>query len=408
MLSFKKNKPVEPSFYPTDYPHLEEDNEKNAGGKYREYHLPEGWKPLLDSLKETELPSHPDYLMVNDLIQVFIGFFEYIREIQGGERLQKFLVNRLVHKQTIKTISDEEISTERVSQKIGKRKNTPDNIWNSEEGKNFTRQVSLILNREIEKTELRVSDILSSTQMQPSGLSHFDICQFICGMIDKKIINGNYLAEITPTNQFLIFDKETYSTLKELDRIFRADYRKFMDLEKFCRLGELEKIDVLWFDPGFGVFKNLYLTNNGEIGCRKWSIVKLIEALAWELADKLDIYYWHFSEMREALKYLFPARCGKISVRHVESRLTSSPDKFQPAGSNGYWQLTNFGDGHHTNKDAIISIFHSAADTSLHYKQVIKELGEMGRRVNEKSIYALLHRDEAFEKLGRGRFRVIK
>ena len=208
------------------------------------------------------------------------------------------------------------------------------------------------------------------------------------------------------TNQFLIFDKEIYSILKDLDRIFRADYRNFMELEKFCQLGELEKVDNLWFYPGFGVFEKLYLTKNGKIGSRNWSVEKLMEALAWELADN-GYYYWHFSEMRGALKYLFPNRFGKTSVRYVASHLASSPDKFHFAGSKGYWQLTDLGDGYHTNKDAIVSVFHRAADTSLHFKEIIKELGEMGRRVNEGSIYALLDRDEAFEKLNQGKFRLV-
>jgi hypothetical protein len=180
-----------------------------------------------------------------------------------------------------------------------------------------------------------------------------------------------------------------------------------MDLEKFCRLGELEKVADAWFYPDFKVFKNLYLTKNGKTGCRNWSIEKFIEAIAWELADKLDFYYWHFSEMREALNYLFPAKFGKTDVRNVETRLASSQDKFQFAGSKGYWQLTDLGDGYHNNKDAISYIFRTA-ETPLSYKEVIKELGKMGRRVNEGSIFALLDRDEAFKNLGEGKFRLME
>ena len=315
--------------------------------------------------------------MANDLIPTFIGFFEYIEAIQDGDRLQKFLVRRLIQKQTLETISDDRISKERVSQIIGKRKNNSENVWNSEEGKNFTRRVSLFLDGIIGKTELRVTDILSSNQLQLLGLSHLDLCQFVCGMIEERIIVGNYHAEITPTNQFLICDKEIYSILKKLDRIFHADYREFMYLEKFCRLGELEKVADAWFYPDFKIFKNLYLTKNGKIGSRNWSIEKFIEAIAWELADKLDYYYWHYSEMCEALNYLFPTKFGETHVRQVNTRLSSNRDKFQFAGSKGCWQLTDLGDGYHNNKDAIIKIFR-ASDKPLYYKNVVDELRKWG------------------------------
>ncbi len=251
--------------------------------------------------------------MVNELIQVFDGFFKYIGSIRDGKKHQKDLVNWLVHKKTLQEIGDDK-TRESISQKIGNRKDLPENVWNSEEGKRFIKQVSIFLGNAIEKTELKVTDILSSTKMQSAEISPLDLCQFICGMIEKKIIDGNFHVEITPTNQFLICDKGIYSLLKELARIFHTDYQEFMDLEKFCQLGELEKVDALWFHPGFRVFKNLYLTKNEKIGCRNWSIEKSIRALAWELADKLDFYYWHFSEMREALKYLFPTKFGKTSV----------------------------------------------------------------------------------------------
>lgn len=402
----KKDEPVAVPFDLTKYHHLEQGDKRIAGGKFRELPLPEVWKPLLDSLKETEIPTHFDYLVVNDLIPAFVRFFKYVEAIQGGKRLLKFLVNWLVHNQTLETIGDVKITRERVSQIIGKRNNS-ENVWKSEEGEKFTRQISLFLKDAIETTELRVSDVLSTTQLQPLGLSQLDLCQFACGMIKKKIIVGNFHADITPTNQFLICDKEIYSILKELDHIFCADYREFMDLEKFCRLGEMTEAAVAWFYPNFKIFKNLYLTINGKVGCRNWSIEKLIEALAWELADHLDYYYWHYSEMREAIYYLFPARFGKINVRHVNTRLSNSPDIFQFAGSKGYWQLTSLGDGYHNNKDAITHIFRTA-DTSLHYKEVIRELEVMGRRVNEGSIYALLDRDQSFEHLGQGKFRLME
>jgi hypothetical protein len=399
----KKNDIVETPFDPTNYHHLEETNKRTPFGKYRELPLPEVWRPLLDSLKETKLP-HPDYLTVNDMIPTFDRFFEYLGAIRDGKKHRERLVDWLVQKQTLDKIGDAK-TRESVSRKIGNRKDLPENIWNSGEGQEFTRQISLFLNNAIVTTDLRVSEVLSFEQLQPLGLSPVDLCQFVCGMVKNKIILGNYHAELTPTNQLLICDKEVYSVLKGLDHIFRAESQEFLEFERFCQLGELKKVSIAWFCPDFQLLKNLYLTKNGKIGCRNWNIEKFMQALAWELADKLDYYYWHFSEMREALKYLFPTKFGETSIHYVSTRVASSLDKFQFAGSRGYWQLADLGDGYHNNKDAVTGIL-SAAGTPLHYKEVIKELRRMGRRVNEGSIYALLDRDEAFKDLGEGNFRL--
>jgi len=395
----------EPPFDPVDYHHISDDESQKAG-KYRELPLPTVWIPTLDSLKETETPSNFDYLSVNDLIASAVEFFEYIRTIHNGERIQKFLIDWLIHKQTLESIGDEKISRERVSQKIGKRKNNPENIWNSSAGGAFTRQASLFLNNVIGKAELRISDILSSTKLEQLGLSHIDLCQFVCGMVEKEIIDGNYHVKITSMNHLLIASKEIYTVLKKLDNIFQADYQEFMDLEKFCRLGELEDVIDAWFYSDFKLFKNLYLTKNRKIGSRNWGIEKLMRAIAWELADKISYYYWHFSEMREALNYLFPAKFGATSVRHVNTRLSSSPDKFHHAGSKGIWQLTDLGDGYYSNKDAITSILLRTSNTPLSYKEIINELRGMGRRVNDGSIYALLDRDDAFTNIGQGKFQL--
>lgn len=404
LLARKEEKPSEPEvpFTPDDYHHPEDEPSK-SGGKYRELPLPNIWIPTLDSLKEVESTSS-NTITVDSLISSIAEFYKYAGTIHNGERIQRFLTSWLIKKQTLESIGDEKISRERVSQKIGKRKDNPENIWNSVEGKKVIREVSLFLDSTISGSELSVSHVLPSLNIQPLGLSHLDLCQFVCGMIDRKIIVGNFHAQVTPTNQILICNKEIFTILKELDRIFHADFQKFINLEEFCRLGELSKITTDWFSSDFKIFKNIYLTKSEKIGSRNWSIEKTIKAIAWELADSIEYYYWHFSEMREALKYLFPARFENTSVRLVNSRLSDSPDKFQYAGSKGIWQLTDLGDGYYNNKDAIISILLRMSNEPLNYKEIIKELRGMGRRVNEGSIYALLERDDSFVSVGQGKF----
>ena len=261
LLEFNENNLADPPIDITTYQYIEPDNKKTVKGQYRDLPLPEDWKPLLDRLKEIDIPDQIEYLQVNDLIPAFVEFFEYVRGRHGGERLQKFLINRFFNKQSLDSVGDDKVSRERVSQKIGNRKDLPGNIWGSTEGEKFAKQVSSFLNNAIGKTDLRVSNILSSTKLEALGLSDLDLSQFIGGMIKKKIIIGSYHVEITPTNQLLVCNREIYSVLKKLDQIFHDDYREFMDLEKLCRLGELEKVVDLWFHPGFKVFKYIYLTS---------------------------------------------------------------------------------------------------------------------------------------------------
>jgi len=46
-----------------------------------------------------------------------------------------------------------------------------------------------------------------------------------------------------------------------------------------------------------------------------------VEAVAWELADKIEWYTWHYSEMRKALYYLLPQRFKETRSRNIASRL---------------------------------------------------------------------------------------
>ena len=400
-------KPIEFSpFDPIEYHHPEEDDTPKPNGNYRKLPLPKTWIPTLDSLKEIK-NSQLSHSTINDLLTTIAAFYEYVGTIYNGERTQKFLVSRFVHKRTLESIGNEyNIEKERISQIIGKRKNNPDNLWNSEEGRNLINKVSLFLNKVIEKSELTVSDVLSSAKEHSFGLSQLDLCKFVSGMIDEKIIAGNYEAKITSINQFLIYDTKICEILSKLDHIFHSDYQKFIDFEEFCQLGELGRITVAWFSPEFKIFKNLYLTKSEKIGDRNWNMEKTIKAIAWELADQIEYYNWHYSEMQKALRYIFPVRFENTSVDQVNTRLSQSPDKFQYAGSKGIWQLIDLGDGYRNNKEAITSIFLRSSNAPLNYKRIIEDLKGMGRRVNEGSIYALLERDNSFVGIGQGIFQL--
>lgn len=214
LSEFEKEENVALPFDPANYHNLDEKNKKRIGGKYRELPLPDVWKPLLDALKETETPPSCGYLTMDSLIPTFIDFFGYLEKIQNGERHHRHLIQWFIQKQTIETIAKvENITKQRISQIIGKPGTDSGEIWKSEEGKRFARKLSLFLNGLVGETELRVSDVLSSTPLQPINLSHHDLCKFVCSMVEKGFITGNYHVKITPTNQFLVCNKHIYSIL---------------------------------------------------------------------------------------------------------------------------------------------------------------------------------------------------
>ena len=278
-----------------------------------------------------------------------------------------------------------------------------------EGGKIFINEIHSFLDSFIENTDLRTSDVLSADRIQPLGLSYLDLCQFVNGMIKEGIITSSFGVEISPSDRLIVFDKEIYSILKDVERIFHDNYRSFMSLENFCKIGELEKVNDEWFFPDYGIFKGLYLTKNGKIGCRTWSIEAIMESIAWELIYVSD--YWHSSEMGKALKYLFPSKFNKTTDRQINSYISRAKDKFQhkiflKSGSKGYWQLTKLGDGCYDDKEAIIRIFHEVA-SPLYYKEVTKKLKERKWKVNDETIYQLLYRNkDIFEILDSGYFRL--
>lgn len=409
LLAFRKSKSLEPPSVSGNYPLADEDDKKIASGKYRELPLPEHWRPLLDCLKEKEIetPNRSDYLAMDNVTSLFVDFFEYLSIIPNGATHQKHLISWLVHKQTLDDIAQDEKSRQRISQKIGRPGVTSGEIWKSEEGEKFRQQIISFLTSSIGDAEVKASDVLSSTQLPSLKLSLHDVCQFICGMIENKIIVVNFQARITASNQFVVLDKDIYSILKELDRIFRLDYREFMDIDRFCRIGELENIDDMWFCSRFGILKHVYLSKDRKVGCRSWSLEALAEALAWELENRLSCHYWHYSEMGKALKQL-SADFDNTSGHQINSRISNSQDKFHHAGSNGYWQLTSVGDGCRDNKEAIIHILHDIG-MPLHYKEITRKLVERKRRVHDSTIYALLVREkDIFEQHGAGNFRLRK
>lgn len=386
----------------------EDVDKKSKLGNYRELSLPEGWKPLLNVLRETKAFQNKNLFSLDDLVIVFLSFFDYIKDVQGDDDLQDFLLDWLVNGKTLEDIGNREnieVSRQRISQRIGKPGEYTGEIWRSENGIYFMKQIALFVHNLMDGKEIIVSSKLEKNIIERLGLSPLDLGKFIINMIRHKILNVPYEVQLTSTNRLSVSDKEIYTILKELERIYCTDYSEFMDLESFCKLGELKKIDVFWLSPETGVFENIYITESGKIGCKNWGVAKAAEAIAIELAIQLECYYWHYSEMRNALQYLFPKNFETSTIQYVRNQLSDAPNgKFQRAGCRGIWQLSHYGDGHSENKDSLISIFKETG-RPLTYEEIYRELRARKRCVNEKSIESLLHqKKDVFDNLKRGTF----
>ncbi len=146
----------------------------------------------------------------------------------------------------------------------------------------------------------------------------------------------------------------------------------------------------LWL--GHQYDERILCTQGGLIGWVRWNNAQCLEAVAWHLADS-GIGEWHFSEMAKALAAVWPDRFGSMTGRDVLG-IVSRPncERFQHAGRNGVWRLAARGDGHRTNRDAVIALL-ADADKPLPLEAIVKGLN---RPVRQATIQALLLRDPAF------------
>lgn len=170
---------------------------------------------------------------------------------------------------------------------------------------------------------------------------------------------------------------------------------RFITLEEAAKLLDIEAYDLA---HGWSFFEGVYLTANGSLGWSSWPVLAFIEAIAWELALE-GITEWHYSQMAKALKFVYPKRFSDIINRNVAATL-SRPDAtmFQYAGQRGRWQLKELGDGHKSNKEAIVAVLKESG-TILHYETIHKRLK---RSVRLYTVCALLERDLDFEGYGDG------
>lgn len=133
---------------------------------------------------------------------------------------------------------------------------------------------------------------------------------------------------------------------------------------------------------------SLRRTQGGFYGDLTWSRAELMEAAA-HLLSGAGITQWHYSQLGKAAA-VFDHRQA-TSARNLAA-LMARPglqSVFMPAGSGGHWCLKKDGDGHRSNRDAVLAVLREAG-RPLHVREVTRRLQ---RTVPEASLYALLQRD---------------
>ena len=140
----------------------------------------------------------------------------------------------------------------------------------------------------------------------------------------------------------------------------------------------------------------------GHFSWQRWNNAECLAALAWFLLEH-GVEAWHFSEMAKALALVWPDRFGEMTGRDVLGILSRPGfELFQNAGRNGIWQLTAAGDGHRSNRDAILAVLQEAG-TPLPVSGISRRLK---RSVRTETLQAILGRDDAFRLDADGRWSV--
>lgn len=178
-----------------------------------------------------------------------------------------------------------------------------------------------------------------------------------------------------------------------LPRILREEPR-FYTLDEAVEISGIPAYDLLL---GHGIFDGVYLTVGATFGSLRWTIADRIEAVALELAES-GVRDWHFSQMAQALRYLYPEEAGTLKSRNVAAILARPGERFQHVGAKGVWRLASLGDGFATTKEAVLSLL-AQSDLPLHYSAIVPRLA---RGIRAATVYALLSRETDFRNFGSG------
>lgn len=178
-----------------------------------------------------------------------------------------------------------------------------------------------------------------------------------------------------------------------LPRILREEPR-FYTLDEAVEISGITDYDLLL---GHGVFDGVYLTVGATFGSLHWTIPDRIEAVALELADG-GVRDWHFSQIAQALRYLYPQEAETLKSRNVAAILARPGERFQHVGAKRVWRLASLGDGFANTKEAVLSLL-AHSDLPLHYSPIVSRLD---RGIRAATVHALLAREADFRNFGSG------
>lgn len=137
--------------------------------------------------------------------------------------------------------------------------------------------------------------------------------------------------------------------------------------------------------------QDVYLTRGGQAALLSWTTARWTTALAREL-DRHGHTTYHHSELAQALQVILPERFREMTGRAILLILSKAQTTFEHAGRNGHYRLSERGDGHKNNKDAVLTVLRTAkAPLSLEEIQT-----RLKRDVKPGSLHALLWRDAVF------------
>ncbi len=146
-----------------------------------------------------------------------------------------------------------------------------------------------------------------------------------------------------------------------------------------------------------GVLDGVFLTASATFGSHKWRMPECIEAIARALLN-VGVQEWHFSQMAQALRFVFPERFVSLTGRDIAAVVSRPGSRFQNVGAKGMWRLSSVGDGFADTKAAVIGILEQNA-APLHHAVILERLQ---RPIREATLLAMLAREDVFEHFGSG------
>lgn len=350
-------------------------------GNYADHPLPEEWLPVLEGLRPAPiLPLHAEEApSPANLIDLALEHLD--------ERSRDVLIWRYLDGFTLEEVGGKlDVTRERIRQievkALKKIRITP-----------FSR----LFRHWIASAE-KLGIVISNLPLQEE--KSFFVPKLDVESLWKLAISLFRMSEKSSTETMRTEKLPNGNWVLFVDELHRGTLRQTLTREprfiSFDAAVEKLQMDAYLLAHIYPFFEDVYLTMGSSFGCKKWTVVDWIEAVAWILADH-GFTDFHFSEIRKAINLINPTETSNSDNRNFAAAVSRSDhDRFEYAGQKGRWRLRAVGDGFANNKDAVIAIL-ERSELPMHVTQIHNKLN---RPVREGTVAALLNRDEDFESFG--------